>query len=129
MQKKGLSSPDHLTAKLKFANELKNVPTNFRTESISFYLDGSSWVHKSNLDSHEKIFPTRTWRKKSQGHKLSCCAKGIEEVYGRRVAKFMVAVSHGKGIVKYYQYKGRTNGQKFVKFIEEQFPNMFAKEN
>ena len=122
MQEKGLSSPDHVTAKLKFANELKIVPTNFRTESISFYLDGSSWVHKSNLDSHEKIFPTRTWRKKIQGFKLSYCAKGIEEVFGRRVAKFMVAVSHSKGIVKYYQYK-------FLNFIEEQFPNMFVKEN
>ena len=122
MQEKGLSSPDHLTAKLKFANELKIVPTNFRTESISFYLDGSSWVHKSSLDSHEKIFPTRTWRKKIQGFKLSYCAKGIEEVFGRRVAKFMVAVSHSKGIVKYYRYK-------FLNFIEEQFPNMFAKEN
>ena len=122
MQEKGLSSPDHVTAKLKFANELKIVPTNFRTESISFYLDGSSWVHKSNLDSHEKIFPTRTWRKKIQGFKLSYCAKGIEEVFGRRVAKFMVAVSYSKGIVKYYQYK-------FLNFIEEQFPNMFAKEN
>ena len=41
----------------------------------------------------------------------------------------MVAVAHSKGIVKCYQYEGRINGEKLVKFIEEQFPDMFLKGN
>ena len=51
--------------------------------------------------------------------------KGKKEGSGGRVAKFMVGVSHSKGVVKCYQYEGRTNGEKFVKFIKEQFPDMF----
>ena len=41
----------------------------------------------------------------------------------------MVAVSHNKGIVKCYQYEGRINGEKFVKFIEGQFSVIFSKGN
>ena len=51
--------------------------------------------------------------------------KGKKEGSGGRVAKFMVGVSHSKGVAKCYQYEGRINGEKFVKFIKEQFPDMF----
>ena len=95
--------------------------TNFWTEGISFYFDGTSWVHKSNPASHAKIFFTRTWRKGSQGLKPACYTKGKKEGSGGPKAKFLVAVSHSKGFAKCYQYKGRINGEKFVKFIEEQF--------
>ena len=128
-RKKGLLSPEDLTARLKFANQCKKLPTNFWTEGISFYLDGTSWVHKRNPASHAKTFRTRTWRKKCQGLKPACCTKGKKEGSGGRVAKFMTAVAHSKGIVKCYQYEGRINGEKFVKFIEEQFPDMFLKGN
>ena len=67
VEKKGLLSPKDLTARLKFANKCKKLPTDFWTESKSFYLDGTSWVHKSNLASHAETFRTRTWRKRSQG--------------------------------------------------------------
>ena len=40
-----------------------------------------------------------------------------------------MTVSHSKGIVKYYQQEGKINVQKFVKFIEEQFPDIFLKGN
>ena len=53
---------------------------------------------------------------------------GKKEGSGGRV-KFMVAVSHNKGIVKCYQYEGRINGEKFVKFIEGQFSVIFSKGN
>ena len=41
----------------------------------------------------------------------------------------MVTVSNSKGIVKCYQYEERINGEKFVKFIKEQFRVIFSKEN
>ena len=129
MQKKGLLSPEDLTARLKFAKQCKKLPTNFCTEGISFYLDVTSWVHKKNPASHAKTFRTRTWRKKCQGLKPTCCAKRKKKGSGGRVAKFMAAVAHSKGIVKCYQYEGRINGEKFVKFIEEQFPDMLLKGN
>ena len=105
------------------------MSTNFWTEGISFYLDGTSWVHKSNPTSHGKTFRTKTWRKSSQNIKPACCAKEKKEVSGGRVAKFKVAVSHSKGIVKCYQYEGRIKGVKFLKLVEEHFLDMFSKEN
>lgn len=121
-RKKGLLWPEYLTARLQFANQFKKLSTNFWAKGISFYLDGTSWVHKSNPASHAKTFCMRTWRRRSEGLKPACSTKGKKEGSEVRVAKFMVAVSHSKGIVKYYRYK-------FLNFIEEQFPNMFAKEN
>ena len=41
----------------------------------------------------------------------------------------MVAVLHSNGFVKCYQYKGRINEEKFVKFIDEHFPDMSLKWN
>ena len=128
-RKKGLLSKEDLIARLKFAKKCKNLPQDFWTVGLSFYLDGTSWVHKGNPSSHVKTLRTRTWRKRSQGLKPECCAKGKKEGSGGRVAKFMVAISHRKGIIKCYQYEGRINGEKFVKFIEEHFPDMFLKGN
>ena len=80
MQKKGFLSPEDLNIKLKLANRYKKLPTNFWTEGISFYLDGTSWVHKSNPPSHAKTLGVKTWRKRSQGLKPVCCAKGKKKV-------------------------------------------------
>ena len=38
-------------------------------------------------------------------------------------------LSHSKGIVKCYQYERKINGEKFLRLIEEQFPDMFSKGN
>lgn len=69
----------------------------------------------------------RTWRKRSQGLKPVYCTQEKKQDSGKRVAKFMVAVLHSNGIVKCYQYKGRINEEKFVKFIDEHFPDMSLK--
>ena len=108
MQKKGLLSPEDLTATLKFANQCKKLPTNFWTEGILFYLDGTSLLpfHKSNPASHAKTFRKRTWRKKCQGLKPTNCAKGKKEGSGGRVAKFMVAVAHSKALLNVINTKG-----------------------
>ena len=48
---------------------------NLWREGITFYLDGTSWIHKGNPAFHAKIFCPRTWRKRSLGLKPTCCAK------------------------------------------------------
>ena len=96
---------------------------------MSFYLHATSRVHKSNPASHGKAFCTRPWRKKSQGFKSACCAKGKNEGSPGIVPKFMAAVSHSKGIIKCYHYEGGTTGEKIVNLIEGQFPNLFVEEH
>ena len=54
---------------------------------------------------------------------MACFTKGKKEGSARRVAKFMVAVSHSKC----YPYKRRIDVEKVGKFIEEQFSHIFCK--
>ena len=69
------------------------VIINFWREDITFYLDGTSWIHKGNPAFHAKIFCPRTWRKRSLGLKPTCCAKANKEVSGDRISHFMVTVT------------------------------------
>ena len=46
-------------------------------------------------------------KKKSEGLKQGCLAKGSTGGMGGKVAKMMVAVSHGKGVLTYERYEKR----------------------
>ena len=87
--------------------------TNLWTENISFYLDGVSFVHKYNPADQARALSERIWRKQQEGL-----------AFGGRVAKFMVALSYGKGVVLCEQYE-TLNGQYFKSLIEQEFPRMF----
>ena len=76
-QKKWLLSPEDLTATLKFSNLYKTLPTNLWTEGISFYLDGTSWVHKGNPPSPAKHFIQEHGEKKSRPQTSVLCYERI----------------------------------------------------
>lgn len=120
---------EDLKKRLIFARRCKKLPNNFWTEGISFYLDGTGWVHKTNPCSHASTYRTRTWRKRGEGLKRECCAKGKKEGTGGRMAKFMVAIAHGRGVIKCHQYEGNVSGEMFSNFIEKHFPEMFLNGN
>ena len=44
---------------------------------------------------------------------------------GARVAKFIVAIAHEKGVIKCQQYEGNINGDIFSRFIDTHLPEMF----
>ena len=46
-RKKGQLAEDDLKSRLIFARKCQKFHTKFRTEGISFYLDGTGWVHKT----------------------------------------------------------------------------------
>ena len=85
------------------------------TEGISFYLDGTGWVHKSNPYLNRRTARTRTWK----------TAKGKKEGVGGKMAKFMVAIAFGKGVIGCHQYVGPIDAEKFTQFIKDHFPELF----
>ena len=45
------------------------------------------------------------------------------------MAKFMVAITHGKGVIECHHYEGNINGETFSQFIRDHFPTMFVRGN
>lgn len=127
-RRKGQVTPKDMKKRLHFARKVKRMlPANFWTEGLSFYLDGVSWVHKTNPCRHARTCRTRTWRKPSEGLSVFCTAKGKKEGVGGKVARFTVAIGHGVGVVHCEQHFKRMNGQLFADFIKQKFPEMFTK--
>ena len=62
--------------------------------SLFHYLTG--WVHKTNTVQTARTHPTRMWRKKGEGLKRECSAKGKKEGTAGRMAKFFVAIAYGR---------------------------------
>jgi len=66
----------------------------------------------------------RVWRKKSEGLTRGCLVKGSKSGTGGKVAKFMVAISHGKGVLVCERYK-KMDGNYFAYFNDQHFNKMF----
>ena len=96
----------------------------FWKNSISCFLDGVSFIHKYNPSDQARTPKGRIWRKPSEGLSYGCTAKGAHSGSGGRVAKFMVAVSYGNGVILCEQYE-KLNGRYFKSLVEREFPRMF----
>ena len=79
---------DDLGKRLKFARQCKKLPRNFWTEGISFYLDGTGWVHKTNPSEQARTNRTKMWRKRGDGLKRECTAKGKKTETAGKISKF-----------------------------------------
>lgn len=125
-RKKGLLKRQDLKKRLAFAKHCKrNYPENFWTDKMSFYLDATSFVHKTNPFEQACAPKGRVWRKKSEGLQLvGCTSKGRKEGSGGRVLKLMVAISYGKGVIACEPYE-RMCGDYFADFIDRNFVRIF----
>ena len=69
----------------------------FFWQNIAFYLDGVSFVYKTQPLS-DALTPTgRVWRRKSEG--LQSTAKGSKNFAGGKRLHLLVANSHNNGVV------------------------------
>ena len=125
-RKKGQLSKEDCLKRLAFAKRCKKQPDKVWTEGISFYLDGTGWVHKKNASKNARTMRTRTWMKKGESLSRHCTSKGKKEGVGGKMAKFMVAIAHGKGVIGCHQYTGHINGEKFSQIIKDYFPTLFV---
>ena len=121
-RKKDLSTVKDLAQRLKFCRSVKwTTDENFWRTYIGFYLDGVAFQHKYNPHNEEKSCRTMAWRRKDEGLETSCTAKGSLVGSGGNVAHFMVGISYDKGIILCKQYFGLINGEKFSRFIFDNF--------
>ena len=125
-RKKGILVHEDLNKRLKFARRCKRLPTNFWKEGIAFYLDGVSFVHKTNPSQHARTTRTRAWMKKGESLHHHCTTKGKKAGVNGRVAKFMCAISYQRGFIECYHYEEALNGEFCKSYIENGFPKMFA---
>ena len=124
-RKKGLLFKSDLKKRLSFCRNIRTlkVGQEFWNEGISFYLNGKGFEYKMNPMDQARAPATREWRLKGEGLKFGCVAKGKKE--GSKKANFMIAISHGKGVVLCKQYFGAITGQKFADIVEKEFPVAF----
>ena len=123
-RKKGQLTVEDLSKRLAFARKCKKLPASVWTEGISFYLDGTGWVHKTDPCKTARTSRTRTWKKRGESLTKDCLAKGKKEGVAGKVAHFIVAIAHGKGVTKCFLYD-KLNGEMFADFVRENFPSMF----
>ena len=120
-RKKGLLSRKDRQERLKFARKCKsNLQTNprFFQEEILFYLDGVSFVHKTNPHGEALRPKARVWRTAKEG--LQITAKGSKDLAGGRRLHCMVLVSFDKGVVltEYYE---KMSAKYFADFVRRNF--------
>lgn len=124
-RKKGLMSKEDLKKRVKFARDMiKNHSPDLWTKEISFYLDATSFVHKTNPADQARAPKSREWRKKKEGLKRGCTAKGKKVGSGGRVAHFLVAISYKHGVITCQQYD-KMDGHFFANFVKKNFRKMF----
>ena len=78
-RKKGILVREDIEKRFKFAKECKKLPNDFWTNGVAFYLDGVSFVHKTNPSRHARTTRTRTWMKDGESLSRHCTTKGKKE--------------------------------------------------
>ena len=120
-RRKGLLSDKDLKRRLQFArNMLKNHQENVWTKHVCFYLDASSFVHKTNPFSQARAPGAKVWRKKNDGLCIDCTSKGKKAGIGGKIAHFMVCISYRKGVYFCEQYE-KMDGPYFAEFVKKSF--------
>jgi len=125
-RKKGLLTPKDVQRRLKFARKCRrHLCEDFWRSHISFYFDGTSFVHKTNPFDQARAPKTRAWRKPGEGLDLFCTSKGKKAGVAGRVAKFFVSIAYDKGVIACDQYIHRLNGESFARYVRDRFPSLF----
>lgn len=125
-RQKGIISKEDRQQRLRYAKKVRREhPRNIWTEGIGFYLDGVNFVYKTKPNEQTFAPRKKVWRKKTEGLRHGCVAKGRKEGTGSNVVKLMVAVVYRKGVIICEEYD-KLNGQYFADFVQRNFINMFG---
>jgi transposase len=125
-RQKGLLNEADMRKRVIFAKRVRrDHPKSIWTDGIAFYLDGVTFVYKTCPHEQTRAPRKRVWRRRSEGLKPGCVAKGRKEGTGLNVLRFMVAIAYGKGVIVCEQYD-KLNGAYFADFITRNFVDMFG---
>ena len=126
-RKKGvLTSRDRQKRKAfaKECNKILSAKPNLFSRDIAFYLDGVSFVHKTQPLSDALAPKGRVWRKRTGG--LQVTAKGCKNLAGGKRLHLLVAISHNKGVLLVQEYEKMTAAY-FARFVRDKFPVLFSR--
>ena len=127
-RKKGLLTQKDLARRHRFARKIRKLlPHNFWESGISFYLDGTSFVHKTNPFDQARATKSMAWRKRGEGLSLNCTSKGKKAGVEGKTAHFLVSIAYGKGVIACNQYFERLTGERFSEYVRLNFPRIFAR--
>lgn len=124
-RKKGMLTRKDTYKRLKFARIIKRLSNDFWKKFISFYFDGTSFVHKTNPYDQARAVKSRAWRRKSEGLALHCTSKGKKAGVQGKVVHFFVGIAYKKGVICCDRYTERLNGEFFASYIRKNFPKHF----
>lgn len=125
-RKKGLMTRKDVVRRYRFACKIRRLlPINFWERGISFYFDGTSFVHKTNPFDQARATQSMAWRRKCEGLALNCTTKGKKAGVEGRTAHFFVSIAYGKGVVSCDQYFHRLKGENFAEYVRLHFPQIF----
>ena len=109
-RQKGILSAEDRQKRVQYCKNVKTEhPANIWTDGIAFYLDGVNFVHKTNPKEQGSAPTKKVWRKRSEGLRPGCVAKGRKAGTGANIVRFMVAVAYGKGVIVCEEYE-KLNG-------------------
>lgn len=129
-RRKGLMSHADLKKRCAFAKNIIRLNINYTlwTNNIAFYLDGTTWVFKTNPFDQACNAQSRVWRKPCEGLQHGCTSKGKKVGYGGKSIHFLVSISYSKGVISCEQYN-KMNGEFFASFIRTKFKVIFQCSN
>lgn len=139
-RKKGVLSCGDKQKRLAFAKKCKIIlkgNKNFFSQSVKLYLDGVSFVHKTNPLGEAMRPKARVWRKPGEG--LDITSKGSKDLAGGKRLHLMVGIAYNKGVVLAEPYE-HMDSKYFTQFVyndlhrtfenlEIENPRMFIMDN
>ena len=125
-RKKGILNQRDIAKRLKFATKcrklLKRMPDLFH-EDIFFYLDGVSFIFKTQ-PMQDGLGPQgKIWRKKCEGLRLT--SKGCKQLPGGKRLHILVAIAYNKGVILAEEYE-KMSGEYFTDFVNRNFSTIFV---
>jgi hypothetical protein len=85
------------------------------TKDVAFYLDGVSFVYKTNPASDASKPKSKVWRRRNEG--LVVTTKGSKDLAGGKRLHLLVAISYGKGVIMAEPYE-KMNAEFFSRFVK-----------
>ena len=124
LRKKGLLTAKDRRLRVKYAREVqRDRPADYWKNGICMFLDGVSFVHKTNPFYSGRNHLRVGYRKRNEGLKVT--TKGAKEGVGGKTLTFYVGISWGHGVVFCRPFEGTFSGATFAAWAERELPAAF----
>ena len=125
-RRNGMLTRKDTCKRLNFARRMKRLRPSFWICCISFYFEGTSFVHKTNPYDQARAVKSLTWRTRNEWLALYCTSKGKKAGVKGKVVLFFVAIAYKKGVICCDKYTQRLNVEFFFVLHPQQISFAFS---